>query len=554
VAVAAAAPVRIRYFVRLKLRLVRNGLRGQTGRVIGYVVGLFFGLWGAFMGFSLFLLSGAVPRADVGLVMASFTGSALVLGWLFLPLLFFGVDETLDPARFALLPLPPRTLAAGMLAAACVGIPGLATAVALAGAVVGAGLRGGAVAAVVGLVGAVLGLLLCVVLSRAVTSGFATLLRSRRVRDLTALLLALFAASVGPIQLFVNSLAVHTSFAPVVRVARVLGWTPLAAGFVAPYDVLDGRPLLAVVRLAIVAVTVLALSWWWSRTLESAMIGTSSGSATGGGPAEGGVVRALVPRLLRGARADTFLAGRHLGRTGKAAFVGIVAREVRYWSRDPRRRAGLISAVIGGAAVPLGLRLAGAKHSSGMPLPLAVAIPALIGAVLLGNQFGYDGTAYSMHLLTAVRGRTELRARAAALALILLPILLVLAVLLAVLTHDQARLVPAVGTIVGMLGTVMGVESVLSIYAAYPMPESRNAFSVSSGSGSVKALLALAGMLAAAALAAPVLILSAFAPGILVALVGIAYGAGMLLIGTYIGGDVLERRGPELLVAVTPRR
>src|SRR5205814_4394927 len=158
------------------------------------------------------------------------------------------------------------------------------------------------------------------------------------------------------------------------------------------------------------------------------------------------------------------------------------------------------------------------------------------------------------HLLTAVRGRTELRAQAAALAVILLPILLVLAVLLAVLTHDQARLVPAVGTIVGMLGTVMGVESVLSIYAAYPMPESLNAFSIDSGSGSVKALLALAGMLAAAALASPVLILSAFAPGIVVALVGIAYGAGMLLIGTYIGGDVLERRGPELLVAVTPRR
>jgi ABC-2 type transport system permease protein len=540
VAVAEATPARVRYFVRLKLRLVRNGLRGQAGRVVGYVFGLLFGLWGALLGFTFFFLSGAIPRADVGLVMAAFLGSGLVLGWLFLPLLFFGVDETLDPARFALLPLPPRRLAAGMLAAACVGIPGLATAVALVGAVVGAGVRGGAGAAVVGLVGAALGLLLCVVLSRAVTSGFAALLRSRRVRDLTALLLALFAASVGPIQLFVNSLAVHTSFAPVVRVAHVLGWTPLAAGFVAPYDVVDGRPLLAVVRLAIVAATVLALSWWWSRTLESAMLGTSSGGATGGGPAEGGVVRALVPRLLRGARADTFL--------------GIVAREVRYWSRDPRRRAGLISAVIGGAAVPLGLRVAGGPHSSTMPLPLAVAIPALIGAVLLGTQFGYDGTAYSMHLLAAVRGRTELRARAAALALILLPILLVLAVLLAVLTHDQARLVPALGTIVGMLGTVMGVESVLSIYAAYPMPESRNAFSVNSGSGSVKALLALAGMLAAAALASPVLILAAFLPGIVVAVIGIAYGVGMLLTGTYIGGDILERRGPELLVAVTPRR
>ena len=33
----------------------------------------------------------------------------IVLGWLFLPLVFFGVDESLDPARFALLPLRRRT-------------------------------------------------------------------------------------------------------------------------------------------------------------------------------------------------------------------------------------------------------------------------------------------------------------------------------------------------------------------------------------------------------------------------------------------------------------
>ena len=115
----------------------------------------------------------------------------------------------------------------------------------------------------------------------------------------------------------------------------------------------------------------------------------------------------------------------------------------------------------------------------------------------------------------------------------------------------------AVGTIVGMLGTVMGVESVLPIYAAYPMPESRNAFSISSGSGSAKAFIALGGMLAAAALAAPVLILAAFlhgGPAALVAPVGVAYGVAALLVGTYIGGDILERRGAELLVAVTPRR
>ena len=279
----AAAPVRIRYFVRLKLRLVRNGLRGPGTRIFGFMAGLFFGFWLAVAGFFWFFLAGIEPRADVGLVIVAFTGSAIVLGWLLLPLLFFGVDETLDPARFALLPLPNRTLAFGMLAAACVGIPGIATALALAGAVAAAGIRGGAAALAVGLVGAALSLLLCVAASRAITSAFAGLLRSRRARDLTALLLALVAASVGPVQLLVNSLALHTSFAPVLRVARILGWTPLAAGFLAPYDVVDGRPLLAVVRLAIVAACVVGALWWWSRTLESAMLGVSSGGTASRG-------------------------------------------------------------------------------------------------------------------------------------------------------------------------------------------------------------------------------------------------------------------------------
>ncbi len=36
----------------------------------------------------------------------SLVGAAVVLSWTLVPLLFFGVDETIDPARFALLPVP----------------------------------------------------------------------------------------------------------------------------------------------------------------------------------------------------------------------------------------------------------------------------------------------------------------------------------------------------------------------------------------------------------------------------------------------------------------
>ena len=84
-----------------------------------------------------------------------------------------------------------------------------------------------------------------------------------------------------------------------------------------------------------------------------------------------------------------------------------------------------------------------------------------------------------------------------------------------------------------------------------------NVFSVNTGTGGAKAFVAMAGVLMAAALAAPVLVVAGLLHGLLAPLViplGIGYGLAALLVGTYIGGDALERRGPELLVSVTPRR
>ncbi len=530
-------------FVRLKLRMMGNGLRGERRRIVAFVFSVLFGVWLAGAGVLFFLGSG-LTRYDVGYVMAAYVGTAIVLGWVLLPLLFFGVDETLDPARFALLPLRRLTLARGMLAGALVGIPGAATALAMIGAAIAGGLRAGLGGALVGLVGAFLSLLLCVLASRAVTSAFAAMLRSRRVRDLAAVVLALVAASIGPTQLLIGSVATHATLAPALRLARVLGWTPLAAGFVAPYDVVDGRPALALVRLLIVAGTCAVLVWWWSLTMESAMIGSTASGPARARTSVGGPVATLLPRVLR------------LARPGR--FTAIVGRELRYWSRDPRRRAGLISIMVGGAVVPIALRVVPGSHGKqGAPLPLAIAFSAVAGAAILANQFGFDGSAYAAHLLAAVPGRTELRARATAVALIMLPVVTVLTVVVALISRDAGAIPATLGTVGAMFGASMGTSSVISVLAAYPVPESRNAFASGGGSGSAKGLLSLAGMVGAIAASAPVLLGALYLHGPaswLLAPVGIAWGLAAVLLATYLVGDVLDRRGPELLIAVTPRR
>jgi ABC-2 type transport system permease protein len=96
-------PVRVTVFAGLKLRIMAYRLRGGARLLIGFVFGVIAGLALAVTGFSVFLLSGALSR-DAGFTVAGLVGAGLTIGWLLMPLLFFGVDDTLDPARFALFP------------------------------------------------------------------------------------------------------------------------------------------------------------------------------------------------------------------------------------------------------------------------------------------------------------------------------------------------------------------------------------------------------------------------------------------------------------------
>jgi len=259
--------------------MLRNGFRGQTWRIVLYILGALFGLWMGFIAFAGIASTGlrhGRQSWDIAFMVAALGGAAVILAWTLFPLLFFGVDETIDPARFNLLPLPRRTLIRGMLAAAFVGVPAVATLFGTSGFVVAAALRFGALPAVVAAVGVVAGLVMGVVASRAVTSAFATMLRSRRMRDLAAVLIAVGASLIGPLQWLGVAVLATGSVSRAMGVARVISWTPLGAPYVLPFDVATGQWGAFAVRAVITAGTIAALLWWWSSTLESAMIGTTS--------------------------------------------------------------------------------------------------------------------------------------------------------------------------------------------------------------------------------------------------------------------------------------
>jgi ABC-2 type transport system permease protein len=537
-------------FVRLKLRLLRNSFRGQRGRVAVFILGVLFGLFMAVVAGLGLLASGAAP-VELGFVVATYAGTAVVLGWALIPLLFFGVDETLDPARFALLPVQRMTLARGMLAAAFVGVPPIVTFIATMGLVLAAGIRFGVGVGLVALVGVVCGLTVGIVASRALTSAFAALLRSRRMRDLAAVIIAVLASSVAPVQWAVTAAVQQGSLDQALRVARVLAWTPLAAPYVLPYDVAAGRWAVAGARLAITIGAIAALLWWWSTTIESAMLGaTSGGAAKPLRGAQTGAVGALIPRSLRAI-------------TRPGAFGAILARESRFWWRDSRRRASLISILMASAVLPIALnfasRQARTETLSTVGFTFAVTMAGTMGGTLLANQFAFDGNAYAAHLLANVPGRVELRARAAAIAFVAVPVQMLVVLAVTALTGAYGRLPAGLGVLAASFGSAVAASGLLSVLAPYPLPQNTNPFATNSGSGSAKGLFALLAMIATLVISTPVVIAafwlgSTLAGAMLVLVLGVAYGFGVARLGTYIAGDALERRGPEVLIAVTPRR
>lgn len=531
-----AVSVPVRTFVRLKVRLTVNGLRGQTWRVALFVLGIVLAFSMAVGGYAIFAVPGLLDDERLAQIMITLGGAGLVLGWLFLPLVFFGVDESLDPARFALLPLDRRTLIGGLFVASMAGVPAIATLLATFGTVDSALRLGGPLAGLAQLAGVVLGLLLCAALSRSVTSAFATALRSRRARDLATVLLAVSAALLGPLQIFALAGAQNADWDRVAQVAQVVGWTPLGAPYSLGLEVAAGRAWAVPVKLLIVLASILGLLWWWSATLERAMLGTAATRASGRvrTSSERSPVSRLVFRWLPPTR-----------------FGALVSRELRYWWRETRRRASLITLTVVGVFLPVMLTVTGGGTGG-----ILLFIGAL-AAVSLANQFGFEGSAYAANLVAGVPGRVEIQSRAAAYSVYVVPLLILISVTVGVVSGRPSGAFPLLGTLLASYGIGLAVVLPVSVRGAYALPDTANPFAMSSGGGVAKGLLTFGALFAAIVATIPLQVVAYLVPDVWAWAglpVGIVYGGVAYFVGSRVAGDLLDRRMPELLAAVTPNR
>ncbi|GGK65690.1 transporter [Sphaerisporangium melleum] len=511
-------------FVRLKLRLIAGNLRGDAMRQIGFVFTLIAAAAVALGGFALIALLRFAPQdvaVDAGMVI--FTVIALI--WVVGPLLVFGVDETLDPARLVLFPLTARQMAVGMFAASATGPWPLASLIVLLGAV--AGLARDVSGLLIGLVAVPLHLAFCLVASRTVTTALSRLLRSRRGRDLLAIGVVFVVLLSQVPNLVINRGVAGPPLELLAGLAALVRWSPpgMAAHAIA------GGGLLGLAELAAVGVLVIVLAAVWVAVLRRTLVRADSSTEAAS------VGRSRFDRLLPG-----------------GPFGAVVAKELKYLRREPRGRMGWLSAV-GVSTVLLFSLSSGPGGLSGASLAIAVAC---LTALMLGlqgvNVFGIDGRALWMNAVvySAPRDlRTDLAARHLAISLAAGPAIAVLAVAGALVAGDLVWAVPALLTAAGALPIALGVGAVTSVITPYTYPQRVNAFtSAAPGQGGVAVAGSFGAMLATALLAAPVVI-----PVLMgvtwLSVVAVPYGLAVAYGGRRLAATIGYARLPDLLAAVS---
>jgi ABC-2 type transport system permease protein len=574
-------------FVQLKLRLMTGALRGDGSsvRAVGLVLAILGGLYVMPIGFSLLAsLHGQPLATDTGVVV--FT--AAFVGWAVLPLLAFGTDETLDPARLALLPLSRRTTITGLFAAALTGIGPVVTFVVLLGAVAAAATGPGS--AVVGLVAVALELALCVTGSRALTTAFSGLLRSRRGRDLGIVAGALLTFAIIGGNIALQQALLGGSLGQGLRtVAGIARWTPPGMMAHAIGAAARGDYLVALLELAAGAVTVAALLWAWMAGLGRALVSPDSSTQTGrrraraaavtpsagsaasmahggghgssGGDGRAGGGRAGVG-WPGGGRAGVGWPGGGRGSGGRASrALTVAAKELRYSWRDPRRKAGWLGL---GMAVIVTLSVSrfgtGRDGLTGVIGPILI-VAAIYGGTIAGiqsvNQFGLDGSALWLNVAATSRIqdlRADLAGKNLASSLVAMPVFAVLYTALGLLMHQVIYPASAFGMAACALGVTLGITSVASILMPYAVPERRaSAFGGGgTGRGCLAGLVNVAILVLAIVLLSPVLVmLVLWHTGLWLLLVGPGYGAAMAWAGRRAGSEIGLRRLPELLAAVS---
>ena len=517
--------------IRLRLRQLMHAMTRSAWVIVGAVAGI-LALLGTLGGAAMLLVLARAAAPEIAPPAIVLIGAVAVLVWM-VGSLMFQSDDQLAPERFALLPVRSPKLAPALLAASAAGFGGILTLGWLLLTLIGWSVDLWALIAAAVLIPVALAT--CLLAAKTFGAALARAFASRRMRDVTSILLMIMLVTTGVwLQLALQTAVSLGDNATVfARVVDIVATTPFGAVFGVPLAVANADWAAAGIRLAIALVTVAVLAWIWQRQVRSRL--TNPIQLRGGGTIRGGgLLERLFPATPAGA---------------------IAVRSLRYRRRDPR----LIINAIMLPFLPVFIMVVYSINDV-MPneiLPyMALFLPFMLMTVS-GMDLAYDHANFATHILVGVSGRDDRAGRALANGVIAVPLAIILPLAACAVFGVWEQAAASLAIVLGATLMSLGITSWLGVYMPGRAPKPGASPFGKGSSGGVQAFLQMgAALLIVGALMLPVigaLIGALWLPWLAwVALtLATAGGVAVLVAGIRIGGRALDRRAPEVLRDIT---
>ena len=516
-------------FFGLKLRLLANLFRRSPWQVIGVIIGLIYGV-----GVSLALLVALITLRFGGDPvftgdLLTVAGAVVTCGFLIIPIVI-GLDDTMDPRKFAFLGIPNRSLALGLAGSALVSIPAVALSIVLFGTIFT--WSRGVGQTLLALASAVLILITCILLSRVSASFAAFVLSTRRAREFTGLIGVVLIVMISPlIVVFLSTDWARQGQALFETIAKTLSWTPFGAAWAAPGDASTGDWGGAILKLLIGATFAYALWLLWQI-----------------------VVARMLVSPGREAVAKQYSGLGWFDRLPHSSIGAIAARTFTYWARDSRYWVSLIMIPIVPIIAILPLSIAG------VPLHFLALIPVPLMCIFLGwtmhNDVAYDSTAIWLHVVSGTRGMADRIGRILPVLIVAIPLIGIGSTISIFWYGDWAVMPAMLGVSTCILLAGLGFSSFTSARFPYPVTKPGDSpFAQPQASDTAAALVQSLTFAGSILLASPALYFAylgvSLDPIWHMRALGVGLGIGLIamVLGVWAGSRIFDRRGPEMLAS-----
>jgi ABC-2 type transport system permease protein len=569
---------KLRWLAWLRVKMLTRGFRRRPATLIFTIIGMLVLLFVAGL-LSLVLFSSLTGLTSTGEteVLYLFFSLALLF-WIVLPLLSYSTNEGLDVTKLQLFPLTRLEVMFSLLFSSLFDIWTLMLFV-LFGATVVAWWMHSLVLGLMALLVLVIFYITMVGISQLVLALLMRTLQSRRFRDLSILLIALFSSSCYLLNRFAfgaNSALHLGTMLNNGGLSPYLQWLPSGVAASVLRAAVQNNWGESFAMLALLLVICALALYLWQLVLERSMSASETGVSRrakqrGQQPAFASGASAQVSTALPVQREVTPASGERVSAPVSASaqlwdqLQALVTKELICFWRDPILKVRVFQSLIYLALVVF-VNLSNGRNSGfySTYLPfIAVMLVFFFMLTISLNTLGIERQSLTTLFLFPLDRRRLLWGKNLAVALMGLTALVILLILSAIFSHQQAMILPA--AIIGLsgIGVTMGCANLIAVFFPRYQPATGRRSLVGSGNqaqagGCLNAIMSLGGVVLAVLLLAPVALgigIPFFmnAPAIWLASMplSLVYGVILYIVFTNIAAKQMLAREPEILALTT---